>query len=66
MFRIVTIAALGFAALPAAAQTLPQPAFLGQIVVPSGLAIDGVTFGGISDLTCGVGRRRHPQYRRHA
>ncbi|WP_395774152.1 esterase-like activity of phytase family protein [Agrobacterium pusense] len=50
MFRIVTIAALGFAALPAAAQTLPQPAFMGQIVVPSGLSIDGVTFGGISDL----------------
>ena len=31
MFRIVTTAALGFAALPAAAQTLPQPAFLGQM-----------------------------------
>ncbi|MFS8122492.1 esterase-like activity of phytase family protein [Rhizobium sp. BR 250] len=50
MLRIATIATLCFAALPAAAQTLPPPAFLGQIVVPSGLSINGVTFGGISDL----------------
>lgn len=50
MLRIVTTVACCFAALPAAAQTPPPPAFLGQIVVPSGLSIDGVTFGGISDL----------------
>ncbi|MCW0981492.1 esterase-like activity of phytase family protein [Agrobacterium sp. BT-220-3] len=51
MFRIITIATFCFAALPAAAQTPPAPSFLGQIVVPSGLSINGVTFGGISDLT---------------
>ncbi|CVI61190.1 MULTISPECIES: esterase-like activity of phytase family protein [Agrobacterium] len=50
MLRTVTIVACCFAALPAVAQTPPPPAFLGQIVVPSGLSIDGVTFGGISDL----------------
>ncbi|MDH7801575.1 MULTISPECIES: esterase-like activity of phytase family protein [unclassified Rhizobium] len=51
MLRIVTIAACCFAALPVAAQTPPAPTFLGQIVVPSGLSINGVAFGGISDLT---------------
>lgn len=50
MLRIVTIAACCFMAIPAAAQTLPPPALLGQIVVPSGLSINGVAFGGISDL----------------
>nr|WP_295986609.1 esterase-like activity of phytase family protein [uncultured Agrobacterium sp.] len=50
MFRIATIAAFCLVALPAAAQTPPAPAFLGQIVVPSGLSINGVAFGGISDL----------------
>jgi len=50
MLRIVTIAACCFVAIPAAAQTLPPPALLGQIVVPSGLSINGVAFGGISDL----------------
>ncbi|WP_454701102.1 esterase-like activity of phytase family protein [Agrobacterium burrii] len=51
MFRIATAAAFCLAALPAAAQTPPPPAFLGQIVVPSGLSIKGVAFGGISDLS---------------
>ncbi|MCF3981506.1 hypothetical protein L2D77_32585, partial [Pseudomonas aeruginosa] len=51
MFRIATIAAFCLVALPAAAQTPPPPAFLGQIIVPSGLSINGVAFGGISDLS---------------
>ncbi|NDV01047.1 esterase-like activity of phytase family protein [Pseudoroseicyclus tamaricis] len=44
-------ATLALLAAPAAAQDLPQPEFYGQITLPSGLSMGGVTFGGISDLT---------------
>lgn len=51
--RILT-AALLLSASPVLAlsvhEPLPSPEYLGQIVLPSGLAIGGVGFGGISDL----------------
>lgn len=53
--------ALILTAAPALAQpvaVLPAPEYLGQIVLPSGLAIEGVGFGGISDLAYDAGSGR--------
>ncbi|WP_172294901.1 esterase-like activity of phytase family protein [Pseudoruegeria sp. HB172150] len=51
MNRTICTALATFLAMPAFAQDAPPtPEFLGQIVVPSGLSVAGVVFGGISDL----------------
>lgn len=52
MMTRMTIAAalLAGTALPVLAQDLPAPTFIDEIVVPSGLSIGGIRFGGISDL----------------
>ncbi|WP_428924746.1 esterase-like activity of phytase family protein [Marinibacterium sp. SX1] len=54
MTPTATSTALALPALLAASIALadsPAPDFLGQIIVPSGLSIAGVPFGGISDLS---------------
>jgi len=56
------IAVFSVLASPLAAQEaapLPQPEFRGQIVVPSALSLNGVTFGGISDLSYDAGEDRY-------
>lgn len=51
MFPIALLAALAVSAAPAGAQTsAPKLAYVGEMVLPTGLAIGGVEFGGISGL----------------
>ncbi|KEO51916.1 hypothetical protein TP2_10585 [Thioclava pacifica DSM 10166] len=45
------LCALAFAPLPALAGPLPAPELIGEITLPTGLSIQGVPFGGLSDLS---------------